>query len=206
MLSERLGIPIVTADELEVRAGRLYAIHEGRAPREIQVVYRRTDEDRFRDERGDPTWIADLLLEPLRAGNIAVVNAPGAGIGDDKLTQAYVGEMIRFYLDQEPILPAVRTFDLGEPEQLEMVLGPPRRDGGQAALGARRLGGRDLPQLLDGGPREDRAAASGPTPTTTSRRRRSRCRPIRRSSKASCSPATSTCVRSRSPARSRRAP
>ena len=123
MLSERLGIPIVTADELEVRSGRLYVVHEGRKPREIQVVYRRTDEDRFRDERGDPTWIAELLLEPLRAGNIAVVNAPGAGIGDDKLTQAYVAEMIRFYLDQEPILPTVRTFDLGDADQLETVLG-----------------------------------------------------------------------------------
>ena len=48
---------------------------------------------------------------------------PGAGIGDDKLTQAYVGEMIRFYLGQEPILPTVRTFDLGDPEQLDVVLG-----------------------------------------------------------------------------------
>ena len=121
-LSERIGIPIVTRDELTVRGGRLYA--DGSAgPREIQVIYRRTDEDRFADERGNPTWIADLLLDPLRAGNLAVVNAPGAGVGDDKLTHAYVGEMIRFYLGQEPMVPAVRTYDLGEPDALEQVLG-----------------------------------------------------------------------------------
>jgi uncharacterized circularly permuted ATP-grasp superfamily protein len=120
-LAKRLGIPIVLADELSVRDGRLYA--NSSAPRrEIQVVYRRTDEDRFVDGRGNPTWISDLLLEPLRAGNLAVVNAPGAGVGDDKLTHAYVGEMIRFYLGQEPMLPAVRTYDLGDPDAREQVL------------------------------------------------------------------------------------
>jgi len=155
MLSKRLGIPIVTADELELRGGRLYAVTPEGGTREIQVVYRRTDEDRFRDERGDPTWIADLLLEPLRAGNIAVVNAPGAGIGDDKLTQAYVSEMIRFYLGQEPILPAVRTFDLGDPEQLqivtdrlgEMVVKPRSGLGGTGVVICRTSSGDDLERI-----------------------------------------------------------
>jgi uncharacterized circularly permuted ATP-grasp superfamily protein len=120
-LSERLGIPIVTADELTVRSGRLYRDVGGK-PTEVQVIYRRTDEDRFADDEGRPTWIADLLLEPFRAGNLGVVNAPGAGVGDDKLTHAYVSEMIRFYLRQEPMAPAVRTFDLGDPEARDVVL------------------------------------------------------------------------------------
>jgi uncharacterized circularly permuted ATP-grasp superfamily protein len=122
-LATRLGIPIVTAHEIHRRFGRLrYTDEEGRS-RGIQVVYRRTDEDRLVDERGNPTWIADLLLEPVRRGRVSVVNGLGAGIGDDKLTHAYVQEMIRFYLGQDPVLSSVHTYDLGNDEAREEVLG-----------------------------------------------------------------------------------
>ncbi len=79
------------------------------------MVYRRTDEDRLRDEHGRATWVADLLLEPLRAGTLVVVNPFGAGVADDKLAHAYVEEMIRFYLGEEPLLESVPTYDLGDP-------------------------------------------------------------------------------------------
>jgi uncharacterized circularly permuted ATP-grasp superfamily protein len=122
-LATRLGIPIVTAHEIHQRFGRLrYTDEDGRS-RGIQVVYRRTDEDRLVDERGNPTWIADLLLEPVRRGRVSVVNGLGAGIGDDKLTHAYVQEMIRFYLGQDPVLSSVHTYDLGNDEAREEVLG-----------------------------------------------------------------------------------
>ena len=58
----------------------------------------------------------------MRAGRIGVVNAFGTGVADDKLTHAYVEDMIRFYLDEEPLLPSVETFDLGRPEVLERAL------------------------------------------------------------------------------------
>ena len=68
------------------------------------------------------TGVGELLLEPMRAGRIGVVNAFGTGVADDKLTHAYVEDMIRFYLDEEPLLPSVETFDLGRPEILERAM------------------------------------------------------------------------------------
>jgi uncharacterized circularly permuted ATP-grasp superfamily protein len=121
-LARALGVPVVAPAHLHVRRERLLADRGGGRPLEIQVVYRRTDEDALRDARGRPTWLSDLLLGPYRAGNLGIVNAPGTGVGDDKLTHAYVNEMIRFYLGQEPLLPAVRTYDLSVDKVREEVL------------------------------------------------------------------------------------
>jgi uncharacterized circularly permuted ATP-grasp superfamily protein len=112
-----LGVPVLTPRELTRRGDELHA--GGRA---VDVIYRRTDEDRLRDEEGRPTWLADLVLDPLRARTVAVVNPPGAGLADDKLAHAYVEEMVRFLLDEEPVLRSVHTYDLGEPAQLEEAL------------------------------------------------------------------------------------
>jgi uncharacterized circularly permuted ATP-grasp superfamily protein len=107
--------------DLHVRGGRLHAFLAG-GSREVQVVYRRTDEDRLRDESGRATWLADLLLEPCRRGRVACVNAFGTGVADDKLLHAYVDDMVRFYLDEEPLVESVRTFDLGDPETRDKAL------------------------------------------------------------------------------------
>ena len=74
-----------------------------------------------------------------------VVNAFGTGVADDKLTHAYVEDMIRFYLDEEPLLPSVETFDLGRPEILERAMDVLRRARHQAARRLRRAGRRDPP-------------------------------------------------------------
>ena len=116
-----LGLPLVLLDQLTVRGGRLYA-HLPGGERPVDVVYRRTDEDRLRDDRGEPTPIARLLLEPILAGTLACVNAFGAGVADDKLMHAYVEQMVRFYLGEEPILESVPTYDPTQPGVLEMVL------------------------------------------------------------------------------------
>jgi uncharacterized circularly permuted ATP-grasp superfamily protein len=116
-----LGLPLVLLDQLSVRGGRLYARLPG-GERAVDVVYRRTDEDRLRDARGEPTPIARLLLEPVLAGTLACVNAFGTGVADDKLMHAYVEQMVRFYLGEEPILKSVPTYDPTQPGVLEMVL------------------------------------------------------------------------------------
>lgn len=122
MIARRLQIPIVTAAELAKSGGRLHA-RVGGLRREIDVLYRRCDGERLTRPDGSPTSLGRLLIEPLQEGGLACVNAFGAGVADDKLTHAYVDEAIRFYLDQEPILKSVKTYDLGDPEQLRMVLG-----------------------------------------------------------------------------------
>ena len=105
-IAERLGLPLVTPDELDLD--------------EVDVVYRRTNADRCEDPVGR------LLLEPCRSGAVTCANAFGSGVADDKLTHAYVEDMIRFYLGEEPLLRSVPTYDLGDPEQRERVL--PRID------------------------------------------------------------------------------
>ncbi len=116
-----LGLPLVLLDQLRVRGGRLYARLPG-GERAVDVVYRRTDEDRLRDARGEPTAIARLLLEPILAGTLSCVNAFGTGVADDKLMHAYVEQMVRFYLGEEPILASVPTYDPTQPGVLKMVL------------------------------------------------------------------------------------
>ncbi|MCW3029966.1 MAG: hypothetical protein JWM66_99 [Solirubrobacterales bacterium] len=120
-IARRLAIPLVLTEQLAVRDGRLIARIDGRDS-EVDVVYRRTDEDRLTDDSGAPTAVAELLLEPLLAGTLGCVNAFGTGVADDKLLHAYVEEMIRFYLSEQPLLASVPTYDPAQPGVLEMVL------------------------------------------------------------------------------------
>ena len=113
-IAQALGLLLVTPETLFSRAGRLYARLDG-STRQIDVVYRRTDEDRLRDAHGRATWIAELLLDPVRRGTLSVVNPLGCGVADDKLVHAYVEAMVRFYLGEEPLLRSVPTHDLGDP-------------------------------------------------------------------------------------------
>jgi uncharacterized circularly permuted ATP-grasp superfamily protein len=116
-LSRQLGIPLVEPDELELRDGHLWLKARGlREPRLIDVIYRRTNADRLDSDLGR------LLLEPVRNGTLGLVNQYGTGVADDKLTHAYVEEMIRFYVGEEPVLRSVPTYDLAQPAQLEEAL------------------------------------------------------------------------------------
>jgi uncharacterized circularly permuted ATP-grasp superfamily protein len=120
-IARYLDLPLVLHDQLSVRGGRLFAQLPG-GEQAVDVVYRRTDEDRLTDDHGKPTGIAELLLEPILKGTLACVNAFGTGVADDKLLHAYVEEMVRFYLDEEPILQSVPTYDPSQPGVLEMIL------------------------------------------------------------------------------------
>jgi uncharacterized circularly permuted ATP-grasp superfamily protein len=116
-IAELAGAQLVTPGDLRLRDGRLLA-----GDRAVDVVYRRTDEDALHDDDGELTAVAQLLLEPWLDGAIGLVNAFGTGIADDKLAHAYVPEMVRFYLGEEPLLASVETLDLGRPEVVAEVL------------------------------------------------------------------------------------
>ena len=107
-LARELCAPVVTLGDLEHRDGRVVAWLDGRA-RAVDVVYIRTGEDRFTGEDGRPTAIGEALLEPAAAGTVAVVNAPGSGVADDKLVCGRVDDLVRLYLDEEPLLPSVTS-------------------------------------------------------------------------------------------------
>ncbi len=118
----RLGVPMVTLDDLRQREGRVYAHVDGRR-REVDVIYRRSNYHLLRDEDGSPSTLAEKLLEPIRRGTVTVVNPPGVGIADDKLAHVYVEDMIRFYLDEEPVIAPARSYDLTDDDAREDALG-----------------------------------------------------------------------------------
>jgi carboxylate-amine ligase len=120
-IARELRIPLVTLDDLESSRGRLYATVDGRR-RPVDVVYRRTDEDRMTDAQGRLTAVGAALAGPLRTGTLRCVNGFGAGVADDKLIHAYVEGMVRFYLREEPLLPSVHTYDLADRDCLAEVL------------------------------------------------------------------------------------
>jgi uncharacterized circularly permuted ATP-grasp superfamily protein len=112
-LARELCAPAVTLADLEHRDGRLVAWLDGRV-RAVDVVYQRTDEDRYTGPDGRRTKLGEALLGPCASDRLSVVNAPGSGVADDKLVHAHVDELVRFYLGEEPLLPSVPSYDLGD--------------------------------------------------------------------------------------------
>jgi uncharacterized circularly permuted ATP-grasp superfamily protein len=121
-VARRLGVPVVTLDDLERRGDHLEVRLEDGRRRPVDVVYRRCDEDRLRDERGDLTPVAEALLDPWLAGRVGLVNGFGTGVADDKLVHGYVEEMVRFYLGETALLEAVPTLDPRHDSVLELVV------------------------------------------------------------------------------------
>ena len=123
-LARQMGVELVEASDLVVRDDVLYMRTTDGLER-VHAVYRRIDDD-FVDPlefRVDSMLGVPGLVRAYRAGTVAVANAFGTGVADDKAIYHYVPEMIRFYLNEEPILANVQTYLLSDPEQLEHVLG-----------------------------------------------------------------------------------
>lgn len=114
-LGREIGVPVVEPGQLELAKGRLFA-RQGRERRQLDVLYRRTDEDRLSADDGGLTPLGELLLPALASGRLRCVNAFGTGIADDKLAHPYAEQMVRFYLDEQPLLRSVPSYDLSDPE------------------------------------------------------------------------------------------
>jgi uncharacterized circularly permuted ATP-grasp superfamily protein len=121
-LADGLGVPLVTPADLALDGECLTVrLPDGSVSR-VDVVYRRTDEDRIRDEHGELTPIAELLVEPWLRGTIGLVNAFGNGVADDKLVHAHVEDFIRFYLGEEPLVRSVPTVSVDDPGAADAVV------------------------------------------------------------------------------------
>ena len=143
-LAQQMGCELVEGRDLFVDEEDDVYMRTIDGPARVDVIYRRID-DLFLDPeafRPDSALGVPGLLRAWKAGKVALANAPGAGVADDKVVYAFVPEIIRYYLDQEPILPNVPTYRCMEPEALaytlaymeELVVKPANESGGYGML------------------------------------------------------------------------
>jgi uncharacterized circularly permuted ATP-grasp superfamily protein len=140
-LAAAIGVPIATLEQLHTDGERLLLRTADSELRQIDVVYRRTDVDRIRDEHGAMTPLARTLVPAWLAGNLGLVNAFGNGVADDKLVHGHVEDFVRFYLGEEPLMRSVPTTALDSPqagadaiERLHELVVKPRHGHGGAGV------------------------------------------------------------------------
>jgi uncharacterized circularly permuted ATP-grasp superfamily protein/uncharacterized alpha-E superfamily protein len=142
-LAQQMGIPLVEGRDLFVDDNVVY-MKTTQGPRRVDVIYRRVDDD-FLDPlafRPDSLLGVPGLLNAYRSGTVALANAVGTGVADDKAVYAYVPRMIEYYLDAEPILPNVETYLGWESSHLshieanadKLVIKPTNESGGYGML------------------------------------------------------------------------
>jgi uncharacterized circularly permuted ATP-grasp superfamily protein len=123
-LAQSMGAELVEGGDLVVADDDCVYMRTIAGLERVDVIYRRVN-DTFLDPevfRADSMLGVPGLMRAWRAGNVAIANAPGAGVADDKLVYAYVPDIIRYYLDQEPILPNVPTYACVRPDECAYVL------------------------------------------------------------------------------------
>jgi uncharacterized circularly permuted ATP-grasp superfamily protein len=110
-LAQQMGIQLVEGRDLMVENHHVF-MRTTKGPERVDVIYRRIDDDFLDPEafRADSLLGVPGLMAAYRAGNVALANAPGNGIADDKVIYAYVPDMIKYYGGGEPILPNVPTY------------------------------------------------------------------------------------------------
>jgi uncharacterized circularly permuted ATP-grasp superfamily protein len=143
-LAQQMGAQLVEGKDLVVNDDDCVYMRTIEGLEKVDVIYRRIDDDFLDPEvfRKDSTLGVPGLVRAWKAGNVALANAPGAGVADDKVVYAYVPEMIRYYLNEEPILPNVPTYLCSNPDDLayvlehlaELVVKPANESGGYGML------------------------------------------------------------------------
>jgi uncharacterized circularly permuted ATP-grasp superfamily protein len=122
-LAREMGVPLVEGRDLVVKDDRVYMRTVGGLHR-VDVIYRRINDD-FLDPdafRPDSTLGVPGLIRAYKAGNVALANAVGTGVADDKAVYAYMSAVIRYYLAEAPILPNVESYICREPASLRYTL------------------------------------------------------------------------------------
>jgi len=122
-LAQQMGVELVEGQDLFVKDACVY-MRTTDGPKRVDVIYRRVD-DTFLDPlafRPDSMLGVPGLMAAYRLGNVAICNAIGTGVADDKSIYPYVPDMIRFYLGEEPILKNVPTWQCRKPDDLAHVV------------------------------------------------------------------------------------
>lgn len=122
-LAQRMGVTLAQGSDLTAVSGEVM-LRTTRGHEKVDVIYRRID-DAFLDPkvfRADSVLGVPGIMECVRSGTVALANAPGTGIADDKAVYAYVPKIIQYYLGQDPIIENVPTYVCEDPKQCAHVL------------------------------------------------------------------------------------
>lgn len=121
-LARQMGVQLVESRDLVVDQHKVF-MKTTSGLKQVHVIYRRIDDD-FLDPlvfRNESVLGVPGLMSAYRKGNVALANAVGNGVADDKAVYAYVPDMIKYYLNEEPVLPNIPTYHLSDAEQKEYV-------------------------------------------------------------------------------------
>ena len=122
-LAQQMGVELVEGRDLVVSDGLVW-MRTTKGFERVDVIYRRIDDD-FLDPtvfREDSALGVPGLMEAYKAGHVALANAPGTGVADDKVVYAYVPKIVKYYLDQDIILPNVPTYVCADESERRYVL------------------------------------------------------------------------------------
>ena len=147
-LAQQMGIDLVEGIDLIVKNNVVYKkTIEGL--QKVDVIYRRVDDDFLDPDVGNSKSVIGVkgLIKAWKNKNVAIVNAPGCGIADDKAVYSYVPDMIKYYLNEDPILPNIKTFILKNKEDrnyafenfTNMVFKPVAESGGYGIVIGRNI-------------------------------------------------------------------
>lgn len=122
-LARRMGVELVEGRDLYVRHDQVW-MRTTRGPKPVHVLYRRIDDEFLDPVQFKPDSVLGVpgILNVARAGKVALANAVGNGVADDKAIYPYVPDFIAYYLNEAPLLPNVPTYDLQDFEQRQYVL------------------------------------------------------------------------------------
>ena len=157
-LAQRIGAALVEGVDLVVGDDECVYMRTIGGLERVHVIYRRVD-DLFIDPevfREDSTLGVPGLMRAWKAGNVAIANAPGAGVADDKVVYAWVPDLIRYYLHEEPLLPNVPTYRCVYPDERqyvidhieELVVKPANESGGYGLIIGNRATRTELDETI----------------------------------------------------------
>jgi uncharacterized circularly permuted ATP-grasp superfamily protein len=158
-LAQRMGAELVEGGDLVVESDDCVYMRTVDGLTRVDTIYRRVN-DAFLDPetfRKDSMLGVPGLIRAWRKGNVALANAPGAGVADDKLVYTYVPDMIRYYLDEDPIIANVPTWRCSDPTHLAyvrenlaaLVVKPANESGGYGMLVGPHASSAEVDEFAD---------------------------------------------------------
>ena len=123
-LAQNIGAELVEGSDLYTADDNCVYMRTVEGPIKVDVIYRRIDDEFMDPEAFNPDSVLGVpgLMRAWRSGKVAIANAPGSGVADDKVVYAYVPKMIEYYLKQKPLLRSVKTYLCHNEDERDFVL------------------------------------------------------------------------------------